>query len=105
MLAVLEHKPGPPRMARRAAAFAWARERATLDDAELTVSPDLAVQLPLPEALGDEGVAATAAIAAAERLPARRPRTAVLEDELAAALAEVGRLTEELAKARSHTPR
>jgi hypothetical protein len=105
MLAVLEHKPWAAEDGEEwVAAFAWAGERARLDDAELTVSPDLAVQLPLPEALGDEGVAATAAIAAAERLPARRPRTAVLEDDLAAALAEVGRLTEELAKAReSHS--
>jgi hypothetical protein len=105
MLAVLEHKPWAAEEGEEwVAAFAWTGERTRLDVAELTVSPDLAVQLPLPEALGDEGAAAAAAVAAAARLPARRPRTAVLEDELAAALADVGRLTEELAKAReSHS--
>ena len=54
------------------------------------MSPDLAVQLPLPDA--DEA-APEAVVSTAERLPARRPRTAVLEDELAAALAEVSAAT------------
>jgi hypothetical protein len=98
MLAVLEHKPWAAEEGEEwVAAFAWAGEQAPLDGAELTVSPDLAVQLPLPDATE----AATEVIAAtAERLPARRPRTAVLEGELAAALAEVQRRDEELAQLR-----
>ena len=98
MLAVLEHKPWAAEEGEEwVAAFAWTGARAPLDDAELTVSPDLAVQLPLPDA--DEAAAEPLA-ASAERLPARRPRTAVLEDELAAALAEVQRRDEELAQLR-----
>jgi len=99
MLAVLEHKPWAPEEGEEwIAAFSWTGERAKLDEAELTVSPDLAVQLPLPEG-GDFG--AKAALAeAGERRTARRPRTAVLEDELAAAMAEVNRLTEQLARER-----
>jgi len=102
MLAVLEHKPWAAEEGEKwVAAFAWAGERARLDDAELTVSPDLAVQLPVPDS--DEAVTETT-VATAERLPARRPRTAVLEDELAAALAEVERRDEELAQLReTHT--
>ena len=98
MLAVLEHKPWAAEEGEEwVAAFAWAGDPARLDDAELTVSPDLAVQLPLP----DSGEDATEPIVAeAERLPARRPRTAVLEGELAAALAEVQRRDEELAQLR-----
>jgi hypothetical protein len=98
MLAVLEHKPWAAEEGEEwVAAFAWAGERARLDDAELTVSPDLAVQLPLPDA--DEA-APEATVTTAERLPARRPRTAVLEGELAAALAEVQRRDEELEQLR-----
>ena len=98
MLALLEHKPWAAEEGEEwVAAFTWAGQRAKLDDAELTVSPDLAVQLPLPDA-GEPAVESMAA--AAERLPARRPRTAVLEDELAAALAEVARRDEELAQLR-----
>jgi hypothetical protein len=98
MLAVLEHKPWAAEEGEEwVAAFAWAGEPARLDDAELTVSPDLAVQLPLPDA--DEA-ATEVTVATAERLPARRPRTAVLEGELAAALAEVRRRDEELAQLR-----
>ena len=98
MLAVLEHKPWAAEEGEEwVAAFAWTGGQAPLDAAELTVSPDLAVQLPLPDA--DE--AATEPLAAsAERLPARRPRTAVLEDELAAAMAEVQRRDDELAQLR-----
>ena len=88
MLAVLEHKPWAAEEGEEwMAAFAWAGDQAQLDEAELTVSPDLAVQLPLPDGpdeAGDRSWPRTA-----ERRPARRPRTAVLEDELAAALAEV----------------
>jgi hypothetical protein len=98
MLAVLEHKPWAAEEGEEwVAAFAWAGEPARLDDAELTVSPDLAVQLPLPDSDED---ATEPIVAEAERLPARRPRTAVLEDELAAALAEVQRRDEELAQLR-----
>jgi hypothetical protein len=94
MLAVLEHKPWAAEEGEEwLAAFEWAGAPAKLDDAELTVSPDLSVQLPLPEA-DDSEVEAT--VPAGERRPARRPRTAILEGELAAALAEVERLNDEL---------
>jgi hypothetical protein len=105
MLAVLEHKPWAAEEGEEwVAAFAWAGDRSRLDDAELTVSPDLAVQLPLPDveepsAAAEDAGGATAA-GAAERLPARRPRTAVLEGELAAALAQVAQRDEELARLR-----
>ena len=100
MLAVLEHKPWAPEEGEEwIAAFSWTGERAKLDEAELTVSPDLAVQLPLPDGPGDSG-AKPAPAEAAERRTARRPRTAVLEDELAAAMAEVNRITEQLARER-----
>jgi len=100
MLAVLEHKPWAAEEGEEwVAAFQWTGPPARLEDAELTVSPDLAVQLPLPdgsvEEEGDDDEAP-----AGERRPARRPRTAVLEAELAAALAEVGRRDEELARVR-----
>jgi hypothetical protein len=105
MLAVLDHKPWAAEEGEEwVAAFAWRGELAKLDDAELTVSPDLAVQLPLPNGSVDGSRPATAAGPAAERHPARRPRTAVLEGELATALAEAARLSDELAKAReSHS--
>ena len=100
MLAVLDHKPWAPEEGEEwIAAFSWTGERAKLDEAELTVSPDLAVQLPLPDGPGDSG-AKVASAEAAERRTARRPRTAVLEDELAAAMAEVNRLTVQLARDR-----
>jgi hypothetical protein len=100
MLAVLEHKPWAAEDGGEwVAAFSWRGERLAIDDAELTVSPDLAVQLPAPDGSA-RGPMPKPAAPAAERRPARRPRTAVLEDELAAALAESSRLTEELAKAR-----
>jgi hypothetical protein len=101
MLAVLDHKPWAAEDGEEwIAAFAWTGERAPLDDAELTVSPDLAVQLPLPDASSDGDTSSEPAVPAGERRPARRPRTAVLEDELAAARAEVGRRDEELAQVR-----
>ena len=100
MLAVLEHKPWAPEEGEEwIAAFSWTGERAKLDEAELTVSPDLAVQLPLPDGPGDSGAKAASA-ETADRRTARRPRTAVLEHELAAAMAEVNRLTEQLARER-----
>jgi hypothetical protein len=100
MLALLEHKPWAAEEGQEwVAAFAWAGERARLDDAELTVSPDVAVQLPLPD--GAEPAERTVAPApGTERLPARRPRTAVLEEELSAALAELRAREEELARLR-----
>ncbi len=101
MLALLDHKPWAAEDGEEwIAAFAWTGERAPLDDAELTVSPDLAVQLPLPHAASDGDAASEPAVPTGERRPARRPRTAVLEDELAAARAEVGRRDEELAQVR-----
>lgn len=101
MLADLEHKPWAPEDGRDwIAAFTWRGDPAPFDEAELTVSPELAVQLPAPGGSMAKG-AARADSAGAERRPARRPRTAVLEGELAAALAEVERLREELERARS----
>jgi TolA-binding protein len=103
MLAVLEHKPWAAEEGEEwIAAFLWTGPPARLEDAELTVSPDLAVQLPLPE--GPEDEAGEDAAPAGERRPARRPRTAVLEAELAAALGEVDKRDEELARVReSHS--
>jgi hypothetical protein len=101
MLAVLDHKPWAAEDGEEwIAAFAWTGERAPLDDAELTVSPDLAVQLPLPDVSSDGDTGSEPAVPTGERRPARRPRTAVLEDELAAARAEVGRRDDELAQVR-----
>ena len=101
MLALLEHKPWAPEDGRDwVAAFTWRGEPANFDEAELTVSPDLAVQLPAPGGAVEHGEVHAAA-PAADRLPARRPRSAVLETELAAALAEVGRAGEELERTRA----
>jgi hypothetical protein len=101
MLADLEHKPWAAEEGHDwIAAFTWRGEPARFDEAELTVSPELAVQLPAPGGSVAKG-AAKAAGPGAERRPARRPRTAVLEGELAAALAEVERLGEELERARA----
>jgi len=99
MLADLEHKPWAPEGGQDwVAAFTWRGEPADLDEAELTVSPELAVQLPAPGGSVAKG-AAKAAGPAAERRPARRPRTAVLEGELAAAVAEIERLGDALERA------
>jgi hypothetical protein len=99
MLAVLEHKPWAPEDGQDwIAAFTWRGEPANFDEAELTVSPDLAVQLPTPGGSVEPG---KATVTAADRLPARRPRSAVLEAELAAALAEVERAGEELERTRA----
>jgi hypothetical protein len=101
MLADLEHKPWAPEEGQDwIAAFTWRGDTARLDEAELTVSPELAVQLPAPGGSVAKGTA-KASGPAAERRPARRPRTAVLEGELAAALAEVERLGAELDRARA----
>ena len=100
MLAVLDHKPWAPEDGQDwVAAFTWRGEPANFDEAELTVSPDLAVQLPAPG--GSVGPGEAQAAPAADRLPARRPRSAVLEAELAAALAEVERAGEELERTRA----
>jgi hypothetical protein len=99
MLADLEHKPWAPQEGEDwIAAFTWRGDPASFDDAELTVSPELAVQLPAPGGSVDEEDRKAAA-PAADRRPARRPRTAVLEAELAAALAETERMAEELERA------
>jgi hypothetical protein len=101
MLAVLDHKPWAPEDGQDwVAAFTWRGEPANFDEAELTVSPDLAVQLPPPGGSVEPGDAPIAA-PAADRLPARRPRSAVLEAELAAALAQVERAGEELERTRA----
>src|SRR5918995_6295298 len=101
MLADLEHKPWAPEDGQDwIAAFTWRGAPASFEQAELTVSPELAVQLPAPGGAVAKGAAKTAS-PAAERRPARRPRTAVLEGELAAALAEAERVREELERARS----
>src|SRR5829696_8001646 len=101
MLAVLEHKPWAPEDGHDwVAAFAWRGEPASFDEAELTVSPDLAVQLPVPGGSVEPGVA-PAATPPADRLPARRPRSAVLEAELTAALAQLQRAGEELEHTRA----
>lgn len=101
MLADLEHKPWASEDGQDwIAAFTWRGDPADFDEAELTVSPELAVQLPAPDGSFAPG-ASESATPAAERLPARRPRTAVLEGELAAALAEAERLGEELERARA----
>jgi hypothetical protein len=100
MLAVLEHKPWAPEEGRDwVAAFTWRGEPGNFDDAELTVSPDLAVQLPAPGGSVEHGEVPVAT-EAADRRPARRPRSAVLEAELAAALAESERLGAELERTR-----
>ena len=96
MLADLEHKPWAPEEGEPwTAAFTWRGEPAHFENAELTVAPDLAIQLPQPDNPREQ----TVAVEEGERLPARPPRAAVLETELAAALVEVQRLSDELARA------
>jgi chemotaxis protein histidine kinase CheA len=97
MLADLEHKPWAAEDGVEwVAEFRWRGEPAHFEGAELTVSPDLAVNLPAP----DNSVAQADAPVSSARLPAQPPRTARLETELAAAAAEVERLTAELAELR-----
>ena len=95
MLADLEHKPwAADEGAVWVAAFTWRGDPAPFDEAELTVSPDLAVQLP---AVGGATRTASAKTGATvERRPAGPSRTAVLEGELANALSEAQRLREQL---------
>jgi len=97
MLADLEHKPWAADEGEEwIAEFRWRGEPAHFQDAELTVSPDLAVQLPQP----DNSVPEAAPPERGERVPARPPRTALLEAELAAAAEELARVTGELTKLR-----
>jgi hypothetical protein len=97
MLADLEHKPWAAEEGEEwVAEFRWRGAPAHFDDPELTVSPDLAVQLPQPH----NSIAEADLPEGAERFPARPPRTAVLEAELAAAAEEMKRLTNELTKLR-----
>ena len=96
MLAVLEHKPWAAESGEEwVAAFTWRGDRTTFEEAELTVSPDLAVELP-----SAGGSARTSpkkkAAGAVDSRPARRPRTAVLEEELASVVAEAQELREQL---------
>ena len=95
MLADLEHKPwAADDGAEWVAAFTWRGDPAPFDDAELTVSPDLAVQLPAVggAARANSGTAA----GTVERRPAGPSRTSVLEGELASAMSEAQRLREQL---------
>jgi hypothetical protein len=95
MLADLEHKPwAADDGAEWVAAFTWRGDPAPFDDAELTVSPDLAVQLPPVggAARANSGKAA----GTVERRPAGPSRTSVLEGELASAMSEAQRLREHL---------
>jgi hypothetical protein len=103
MLAVLEHKPWAPEEGQDwVAAFDWRGEPGNVDDAELTVSPEVAVQLPAPGGAVEHGELPV--VTAGDRRPARRPRSAVLEGELAAALADLERAGEELERTRrSHS--
>jgi hypothetical protein len=94
MLAVLEHKPWAAEEGEEwIAAFAWRGDQAKFEDAELTVSPELAV--PLPSA-GGAARGSKKAAASVDRRPARRPRSAVLEAELGTALADAQELREQL---------
>ncbi len=95
MLADLEHKPwAADDGSEWVAAFTWRGDPAPFDDAELTVSPDLAVQLP---AVGGAARANSGkAAGTVERRPAGPSRTTVLEGELASAMSEAQRLREQL---------
>jgi hypothetical protein len=95
MLAVLEHKPWAAESGEEwVAAFTWHGDRTIFDEAELTVSPDLAVEL--PAAGGSRTASKKKAAGAVDSRPARRPRTAVLEEELASVVAEAQELREQL---------
>ena len=96
MLADLEHKPWAPEEGEAwTAAFTWRGQPARFDDAEMTVAPDLSIKLPAP----DNALEEVAGPEPRERLAAGPPRTAVLESERDAALVEVQRLSDELARA------
>jgi hypothetical protein len=96
MLADLEHKPWAPEEGEAwTAAFTWRGQPARFGEAELTVAPELAIKLPEP----DNALEEVAGPAPRERLAAGPPRTVVLESERDAALVEVQRLSDELARA------
>jgi hypothetical protein len=91
MLAVLDHKPWAVEDGQDwIAAFAWEGEPTDLSGSELTVGPNVAVELLAP---GEKRQP--------EKQIARRPRSDVLEDELAAVRAKSQRLTRELHAARA----
>jgi hypothetical protein len=86
MLAVLDHKPWAVEDGQDwIAAFNWQGDPVDLTGSELTVGPSIAVELLSP---GEKR--------GAEKRVARRPRTDVLGDELAAVRAKTNRLTREL---------
>jgi hypothetical protein len=127
MLALLEHKPWAADDGEHwIAAFAWTGDPVEAIAAELAVAPDLAVELPPPEApagakkaagAAKEATGATKAAAGrepatrreaaeprvaaddVERLEARPPRAKVLETELSVARAEIEKLREQLERA------
>lgn len=86
MLAVLDHKPWAVEDGQDwIAAFRWEGEPVDLAGSELTVGPNIAVELLAP---GEKRQT--------EKRVARRPRSDVLEDELGAVRAKTQRLTREL---------
>ena len=86
MLAVLDHKPWAVEDGQDwVAAFDWQGEPVDLAGSELTVGPDIAVELLSP---GEKR--------RPERRVARRPRADVLEDELAAARQKAQQLARDL---------
>jgi hypothetical protein len=91
MLAVLDHKPWAVEDGQDwVAAFAWRGDPVDLTGSELTVGPDIAVELRSP---GEKREPA--------RRIARRPRADVLESELAAARQKAQKLGRELHTARA----
>jgi len=91
MLAVLDHKPWAVEDGQDwVAAFAWEGEPVDLAGSELTVGPDVAVELLPPGERRPE-----------TRRVARRPRADVLETELAAVREKTQRLARELHAARA----
>jgi hypothetical protein len=92
LLAVLDHKPWAVEDGRDwVAAFEWRGDRVDLTGSELTVGPDIAVEL-LPPGEKHRG---------SRPRFARRPRADVLETELAAVREKAQRLSRELHAARA----
>lgn len=109
LLALLEHKPWTAVDGEEwVAAFKWEGDPAEMS-AELSVGPDLAVELPAPTAPGGKrrktaaqrSAAGGAATAGFERREARKPRAEALERELGAARGEAQRVSLELERARA----
>ena len=91
MLAVLDHKPWAVEDGQDwIAAFDWEGDPVDLAGSELTVGPNVAVELAAP---GEKH--------SPEKRISRRPRSDVLGDELAAVRAKANRLTRELHAARA----